>query len=69
MLRGPAFSQFLVCLLPMQEDLIRSYNLPFEVVGQDSELRMRIHPLGFVSGDVERRMGEEWAPASSWHTA
>jgi hypothetical protein len=53
----------------MQEDLIRSYNLPFEVVGQDSELRMRIHPLGFVSGDVERRMGEEWAPASSWHTA
>ena len=53
----------------MQEELIRSYDLPFEVVGHDSELRLRIHPPGFVSGEVERRMGAEWAAASSWHTA
>ena len=55
--------------LCMQEDLVRSYDLPFEVVGHDSELRLRIHPRGYSSAEVEQRMGEEWVRSSNWHTA
>ena len=53
----------------VQEELVRSYNLPFEVVGHDSGVRLRIHPRGFVSGEVEQRMGKEWSNTSEWYTA
>ena len=55
--------------LCLQEELVRSYDLPFEVVGQESELRLRIHPRGYSSAEVEQRMGEEWVRSSNWHTA
>ena len=48
---------------------MRSYDLPFEVVGHDSGVRLRIHPRGFVSGEVEQRMGKEWSNRSEWYTA
>ncbi len=53
----------------MQEDLVRSYNLPFEVVGSDSDARLRILPQHYISGDNERVLGTEWdARSSGWHT-
>lgn len=53
-----------------QGDLVRSYDLPFEVVGSDMDARLRILPQGYVSGDNERVIGEEWSGRhSGWHTA
>lgn len=53
----------------MQEDLVRSYNLPFEVVGSDSDARLRILPQHYMSGNNERVLGTEWdARSSGWHT-
>lgn len=49
---------------------MRSYDLPFEVVGSDMDARLRILPQGYVSGDNERVIGEEWSGRhSGWHTA
>ncbi len=42
---------------------MRSYNLPFEVVGKKSETRLRILPRGFAPGDAE--LGEEWTSLRS----
>ena len=39
---------------------MKSYNLPFEVVGKKSETRLRILPRGFAPGDAEQHLGEEW---------
>ena len=47
---------------------MRSYNLPFEVVGKKSEMRLRILPRGFISGDAERQLGEEWTGLRSIRT-
>ncbi len=65
----------LLCLLTMlapgctQEDLVRSYNLPFEVVGSGSDARLRILPQHYISGDNERALGTEWDSRSSgWQT-
>lgn len=53
-----------------QEDLVRSYDLPFEVVGSDADARLRILPQGYVSGDKERSLGAEWDSRNSgWHSA
>ena len=48
---------------------MRSYDLPFEVVGHGSGVRLRIHPRGFVSGEVEQRMAKEGSNSSEWYTA
>ncbi|CAL8471648.1 g11190 [Coccomyxa elongata] len=56
-------------ILSAQEDLVRSYNLPFEVVGSDSDTRLRILPQHYISGDNEHVLGTEWdARSSGWHT-
>ena len=44
----------------LQEELVRSYNLPFEIVGTKAETRLRILPRGFISGEAERQIGKEW---------
>ncbi|EIE21813.1 hypothetical protein COCSUDRAFT_53863 [Coccomyxa subellipsoidea C-169] len=57
-------------ILSAQEDLVRSYDLPFEVVGSDADARLRILPQGYVSGDKERSLGAEWDSRNSgWHTS
>ena len=48
---------------------MRSYNLPFEVVGSGSDARLRILPQHYISGDNERALGTEWDSRSSgWQT-
>lgn len=44
---------------------MRSYNLPFEVVGTKAETRLRILPRGFIPGEAERQIGEEWTSLRS----
>lgn len=39
---------------------MRSYNLPFEIVGTKAETRIRILPRGFIPGEAEQQLGEEW---------
>ena len=44
---------------------MRSYNLPFEIVGTKAETRLRILPRGFIPGQTEQQIGEEWTSLRS----
>ena len=57
----------LTCRGLLQEELVRSYNLPFEIVGTKAETRIRILPKGFLSEEArESQIGKEWTRSEGW---
>ncbi|CAK0785286.1 hypothetical protein CVIRNUC_008492 [Coccomyxa viridis] len=54
-------------VMQAQEELVRSYNLPFEIVGTKAETRIRILPKGFLSEEArESQIGKEWTRSEGW---
>ena len=67
-MKNPSFRDQLTCrALLLQEELVRSYNLPFEIVGTKAETRIRILPKGFLSEEArESQIGKEWTRSEGW---
>ena len=67
-MKGPSIRDQLTCrALLLQEELVRSYNLPFEIVGTKAETRIRILPKGFLPEEArESQVGKEWTRSEGW---
>ena len=67
-MKNSSFRDQLTCrALLLQEELVRSYNLPLRLWAPRAETRIRILPKGFLPEEArESQIGKEWTRSEGW---